>query len=290
MLSKLIFLISESFRGLYRSKFPVLISCITIAISLVIISTAIFTYYNFIGLSKNIKSEFGIEVFFDGNISVEDATDLYNQILLIDGIEQGEFIDKNRAAKIFEKNFKENVQSILGENPLPMSANYIVSMDYRFYEDIKGIILQINRLNNVEDVIFEQDTVKKINKIMEITILIAFLIGLFILFISIVLVSNTIALIIYSKQTTIEILQLLGATNIFIKTPFILEGIIQGFLGSILSIISLFILNSIQIYFLNSIISVELIIPAIIIPSNIILGILLGLIGSYRALSIQFKD
>tara|TARA_B100001250_G_C19769566_1_gene776437 strand:- start:193 stop:1065 length:873 start_codon:yes stop_codon:yes gene_type:complete len=290
MLSKLVFLISESFRGLFRTKLPVLISCITIAISLVIISIAIFTYYNFIGLSKNIKSEFGIEVFFEHDIAIGDATDLYNQILLIDGIEQGEFIDKDRASKIFEKNFGENVQSMLGENPLPMSANYIVSMDYRFYEDIKGIILQINRLSNVEDVIFQKDTVRKINRIMEMVILIGFLIGLFILFISIVLVSNTIALIIYSKQTTIEILQLLGATNIFIKIPFILEGIIQGFLGSILSIICLFILNSIQIYFSNSIINTELIVPAIIIPSNIILGLLLGLIGSYRGLSMQFKD
>ena len=83
MFSKFIFLISESFRGLYRTKIPALISCITIAISLVILSIAIFTYYNFIGLSKSIKSEFAIETFFNQDISVEDATDLYNKIFYL---------------------------------------------------------------------------------------------------------------------------------------------------------------------------------------------------------------
>ena len=65
MFSKFFFLISESFRGLYRTKVPALISCITISISLIILSIAIFAYYNFIGLTKSIKSEFAIETFFE---------------------------------------------------------------------------------------------------------------------------------------------------------------------------------------------------------------------------------
>ena len=290
MISKIVFLISESFRGLYRSKLPALISSITIAISLVILSIAIFSYHNFIGLTKNVKSEFAIEVFFDGDLSIDGATDLYNRILLIEGIEQGEFIDKDRASQIFKKYFDENIEEMIGENPLPMGANYIVSTDFRSYDQIKGIIIKIKRLNGVEDVLFQKDTIKKINKIMEIVLSISFIIGVFILCISVVLVSNTITLIIYSKKRTIEILQLLGATKSFIKFPFIIEGILQGTFGAILSILFLAILNSFQIYFMESIISTHLIVPSIIIPLNIILGIALGLIGSFRGLFNQLND
>ena len=290
MISKIFFLISESFRGLYRTKLPALISSITIAISLIILSIAIFSYHNFIGLTKNIKSEFAIETFFDQDITIEDAMELYNRILLIDGIEQGEFIDKEKASKIFKKYFNENIEDMIGENPLPMGANYIVSTSFRTYNEVKEIVVKIKRLSGVDDVLFQAETIKKINKIVEVILSISFIIGIFILCISIILVSNTITLIIYSKRRTIEILQLLGATDRFIKFPFILEGIIQGFLGSIVSIIFLIILNSFQVYFMESIINSHLIIPSIIIPSNIILGIILGVIGSYRGLFNQLHN
>ena len=290
MISKIFFLISESFRGLYRTKIPALISSITIAISLIILSIAIFSYYNFIGLTKNIKSEFAIETFFDESVSKEDALDLYNKILLIDGIESGEFIDKEKASIIFKKYFDKNIENMLGENPLPMGANYIVSTNFRTYDQIKEIIIQIRRLNGVDDVLSQKDTIKKINKILEIFLSISFIIGFFILCISIVLVSNTITLIIYSRRHTIEILQLLWATNSFIKFPFYIEGIVQGFLGSILSVSFLFFLNSFQIYFMESITSSHLAVPLIIVPLNVILGIILGFIGSYRALFNQLDN
>ena len=290
MISKISFLISESLRGLYRSKVPALISSITIAISLVILSVAIFSYHNFIGLTKNIKSEFAIEAFFDEDIDIEEATNLYNKILLIDGVEQGEFVDKDKALKIFKKYFDENIEEMIGENPLPMSGNYIVSIDYRNNDQINEIVTNIKRLNGVEDVSFQKETIKKINNIVEVILSISFILGIFILSISIVLVSNTITLIVYSRRRTIEILQLLGATHSFIKFPFFIEGIFQGFFGSILSIIFLLILNSFQIYFMDSISSSQLVVPSIIIPLNIILGVSLGIIGSYRGLLNQLHD
>ena len=290
MFSKIFFLFSESFRGLYRTKLPALISSITIAISLIILSAAIFSYYNFIGLTKNIKSEFAIETFFDQDISIEDATNLYNKILLIEGIEQGEFIDKDKAASIFKKYFNENIENMIGENPLPMGANYIVSTNARTNAQVKDIVIRIKRLNGVEDVLFQGETIKKINKIVEITLSISFIIGFFILGISIILVSNTITLIVYSRRRTIEILQLLGATSSFIKFPFFVEGILQGFFGSIMSILFLVVLNSFQIYFMESITSSHLVTPSIIVPLNIVLGLILGIIGSYRGLFNQLYD
>ena len=283
-MTKFIFLLSESFRGLYRAKIPTIISSITIAISLMILSIAIFSYYNFIGFGKNIKSEFTMKVFFNQDISIEDANDLYTKIFFIDGIDQGEFIDKEKASSIFTKYFNEDVEDMVGENPLPMGANYTILEDFRNLRQAKIIQAEIEKNHGIDEVIFERETIEKINNIIEIILSIGFFIGIFILWISVILVSNTITLIIYSKQKTIEILKLLGATNSFIRFPFIMEGIFQGILGSILSIIILYFLNSFQIYFLDSLVNKHMLVPSIIIPCNIAMGILLGIIGSYRAL------
>ena len=283
-MTKFIFLLSESFRGLYRAKIPTIISSITIAISLMILSIAIFSYYNFIGFGKNIKSEFTMKVFFNQDISIKDAHDLYTNIFFIDGIDQGEFINKEKASSIFAKYFNEDVEDMVGENPLPMGANYTILEDFRNLRQAKIIQAEIEKNHGIDEVIFERETIEKINNIIEIILSIGFFIGIFILWISVILVSNTITLIIYSKQKTIEILKLLGATNSFIRFPFIMEGVFQGILGSILSIIILYFLNSFQIYFLDSLINKHMLVPSIIIPCNIAMGILLGIIGSYRAL------
>ena len=80
-------------------------------------------------------------------------------------------------------------------------------------------------------------------------------------------------------------MDLLGATNSFIKLPFILEGLFQGILGSLLSFFILYFIYSMQIYILDSLINFNPIIPQYIIPGNIILGLALGLTGSYRGIT-----
>ena len=102
MITKLIFLLSESFRALFRAKLPAAISSITIAITLVIFSLAYFTYENLLSYSYKFKSKYRIEVFFQSDLKNNEARDLFNTILITDGIEQGEFINKEKAANLFK--------------------------------------------------------------------------------------------------------------------------------------------------------------------------------------------
>ena len=131
MINKLIFLLSESLRALLRTKLPAAISSITIGISLVIFSLAYFTYENLLGYSHQFKSRYRIEVFFYNDLDLDKGRDLFNTILIMDGIEQGEFIDKERASKLFTSFFNENIEDIIGENPLPMGGRFDISKDYR---------------------------------------------------------------------------------------------------------------------------------------------------------------
>ena len=285
MITKLLFLLSESCRALVRAKLHAAISSITIAIALVIFSMAYFAYTNILGYSYKFKAKYRIEVFFENYLEMEQARDLFNTILILDGIEQGEFIDKNKAANLFEGYFSEDIIDIIGENPLPMGGRFDIAMDYRNAHEMQNIVNQIRQQEGVDLVSFQHGLIARIDNIIENILGIGLLLGIGIFIISVVLVSNTIRLIIHAKQDTVEILHLLGATNSFIRFPFVVEGIMQGLIGSCLSLLILLIFSSIQSYLLEPLIRLPIIAPSTMIIYNFIFGLLLALIGSYRGIA-----
>ena len=165
MLYKAFFLISESIKGLLRAKLPAVISSITISIALVFFSLAYFTYYNLLDYTHKFKSKYQIEVFFDSAIEVEEARDLFNTILIFDGIEQGEFINKDKAAQLFQDYFNENIFDIIGENPLPMGGKYDISLDHRNAKTMSGIVADIRRMDGVDVASFQQGVISKVDYI-----------------------------------------------------------------------------------------------------------------------------
>ena len=285
MITKLLFLLSESFRALFRAKLPAAISSITIGIALVIFSLAYFTYVNLLGYSYKFKSKYRIEVFFQSDLNADKARDLFNTILISDGIEQGEFINKEKAAELFKSYFHEDINEIIGENPLPMGGRYDIAVDYRNSTQMRSMVLDIRRLEGVDVASFPQGVISRVDSIVENILGVSMAMGIAIFIIAVILVSNTIRLIIHARQEAIETMHLLGATNSFIRFPFVVEGIIQGIIGAGFSLLILYLLRSLQSYLLEPLVNLPMVEPANLIAYNIIFGLILALIGSYRGIS-----
>ena len=285
MITKLIFLLAESFRALFRAKLPAAISSITIAITLVIFSLAYFTYVNLLGYSYKFKSKYRIEVFFQSDLNTDEARDLFNTILISDGIEQGEFISEEKAADLFKLYFHEDIIDIIGENPLPMGGRYDINVDYRNSEQMSSMVRDIRRLAGVDVASFQHGVISRVDSIVENILWVSMVLGMIIFIISLILISNTIRLIIHARQEAIETMHLLGATNSFIRFPFVAEGIIQGLIGAGISLLILYLLRSLQSYLLEPLVRLPLVEPANLITYNIIFGLMLALIGSYRGIS-----
>ena len=285
MITKLLFLLSESFRALFRAKLPAAISSITIGIALVIFSLAYFTYVNLLGYSYKFKSKYRIEVFFQSDLNADKARDLFNTILISDGIEQGEFINKEKAAELFKSYFHEDINEIIGENPLPMGGRYDIAVDYRNSTQMRSMVLDIRRLEGVDVASFPQGVISRVDSIVENILGVSMAMGIAIFIIAVILVSNTIRLIIHARQEAIETMHLLGATNSFIRFPFVVEGIIQGIIGAGFSLLILYFLRSLQSYLLEPLVNLPMVEPANLIAYNIIFGFILALIGSYRGIS-----
>ena len=285
MITKFLFLLSESIRALFRAKLHAVISSITIAIALVIFSMAYFTYVNLLGYSYKFKSKYRIEVFFDSDMEAGNAQDLFNTILIADGIEQGEFIDKEKAADLFRSYFDEDIIDIIGENPLPMGGRYDMNTDYRNSGQMSKIVRDIRQIEGVDVASFQQGVVSRVDSIVENILGISMILGIIIFIISVILISNTIRLIIHARQDAIETMHLLGATNSFIRFPFVIEGIIQGIIGAGLSLLILYLLSSLQNYLLEPLVKLPLVEPSNLVLYNIVFGLVLALIGSFRGIS-----
>ena len=285
LLNKLVYLFFEGIKIIYRSLLPSLISSVTISISLIILSISYFLYINLYNYTSDFKDEYKIEVFFNNNLSLAESLDTFNQILLIDGIEEGVFVDKESAAAIFKEEFNEDIENIIGENPLPMGAIFGVSSNYKSYDMMLNLSKEINYIPNVDDAIFPEQSVVKFDRFIRNLLSFAFIVGVFIVVVAYFFVSNTILLVIYSKKTEIKTMQLLGASDIFIKLPFIINGSILGIVGSLISIFILLLLYKFSIYMIIPYYDMGMINFQFIVLFNFISGCMLGLISSSRALS-----
>ena len=146
---------------------------------------------------------------------------------------------KEKASELFKSYFHEDINKIIGENPLPMGGRYDIATDYRNSNKMRRMVQEIRRLEGVDVASFQQGIISRVDSIVENILGISMVFGIVIFIIAVILVSNTIRLIIHAKKETIETMHLLGATNSFIRFPFVVEGIIQGVLGAGFSLLIL---------------------------------------------------
>ena len=289
LINKLKYLIFEGFKILYRSLIPSLISSITIGISLLVLSVSYYLYINLESFTSDFKNEYKIEVFFDEKLSLDSSLQIFNKILFIDGIEDGVFIDKDTAADLFKNEFNEDVKNIIGQNPLPMGGIFGISDDFRTYDLMSKISKEIKYLDGVEDAIFPEEAVVQFDRTIRNLLSFSFLIGLFIIVVSYFFVSNTILLVIHSKKNEINILKLLGANDLFIKVPYIINGVLVGLIGSLVSLVALILLDNISLYVILPYYDFNSANYNFILFFNIFFGIFLGLISSTRSINKIYK-
>jgi len=176
----------------------------------------------------------------------------------------------------------------LAHNPLP--ASYEVIFENAGTDDIhpEEIKEQLLALDGVEDVQHSRQWLKRLEGFLQVVRLMGYIIGGLLCLCVVFIVTNTIKLTIYSRRDEIEILKLVGATDWFVKLPFLLEGMIQGILGGGLAIVSLFLgylaFSSKEIYLIGPAPLEFVFLPVEYMVLAFSLSMVLGIIGSFIAI------
>ena len=190
------------------------------------------------------------------------------------------------ALEEFNKEFGRDIESVLGENPLPQSFRILLKPEYQKQDLIEQVKTRIETISGVDEVVYRFDLQRLIQRYIRIAVILVIVIGGALVFTAILLISNTVKLSILTRKDSIEIMSLVGATQSFIRRPFIFEGALQGLIGAVMAILGIAILIKIlRIFFPQLILDITILGPAMLIW-----GIIFGSLGSWQAIRRTFKQ
>ena len=232
------YLIGEGFRNFFKNKKS------TIA-SLIIMFATMFVFGIFFVIGENvnhviaeIEAQQGMQVFINKNASKEQEKELENKIREIKYVNNVVYKSKEDALnqmKVMFKNTPYLAKSYEEDNPFP--ASYVVTLTN--LEKSKEVQEQILKFDNVLEIQTKDDTINALINIANGVRIASGVILVILIFISIFIISNTIKLTVHARRKEISIMKYVGATNGFIRWPFMVEGILIGVIASFISILVL---------------------------------------------------
>ncbi len=190
-------------------------------------------------LSDNLKENIGIQIILNENAKEVDIQHLTKMLDVSDYVKSTEFITKEDAAKRLQRDLGEDFVDFLGYNPLLPSINVHLKAAYANTDSLALIEKELMGSKLVKELVYQKSLVSMINEnVNKISVVILVFSGL-LMIIALALINNTIRLSIYSKRFIIKTMQLVGATQSFVRRPFVLNGIKHGIYGAVIAILML---------------------------------------------------
>jgi len=230
-----LFLFGEGLKNLWRHKLTVFTAVFSIFLSLTTISVLFIADQHTQNVIEYMRSKYKIEVFFSDSLSDKESKESVEIIRKIPGVFSTTLISKDQALKIYKSQFNEDITEFLDYNPLPASCVVNISRKKDGLLRVGPIINKIKTVKGVESVNHQGRLISRIEKFYEKGLLALSGIAFVIILVTVMIISNTIKLTIYARKDLIQSLKMMGASNSFIRFPFILEGIFQGIMGASLA-------------------------------------------------------
>lgn len=233
-MSSLLYNIKQGFLQIFRNRGMSLASIFSILAMLLILGLFFVITVNINLFTEVVKQDYDqVEVFLLDDTSKADAEKLMEQISALPGVTEVQYRGKAEALEIMKERWGESgyLLDSLGSNPLP--ASILISVDS--LENAGSIATYAGTLDGIDDVQYYRETVEKLTKITNFLQIGALIIMGFLVIVSVVVVSNTVKLTVFARAKEIAIMKYVGATNWFIRGPFLAEGIIIGVLAALLS-------------------------------------------------------
>lgn len=283
------YFIVDALKSIKRNRTISFAAMLTVLITFFIFGTFTLLALNFNKSIEDIASQVEIRVYLNDDIKMVDQREIEVKLNEQSGVKAVTYESKDEAFLNLQDNLAENKGILEGydltNNPLPSS--FIVTLDDPSYADV--VSKAVEKMSGVESIRNQKEQIEKISSFVNVVQIVG--IGLFIIFIgvSVFLIMNTIKLTVYSRRREVGIMKFVGATDWFIRWPFVIEGIIIGSVGAGLSSVLLyFAYNGVFKWIVSSMFLINLVTPAFVLTTMlggfILGGVIVGAIGSIAAL------
>ena len=270
-------------RRIFRSYMT---STISISMILFLIGVLGIVLLNAERLAKYVRENIGLTLVLKEDIQESEIADLQKFLKASDFVKSVEYIDKETAAQRLKAELGEDFTGFLGYNPLLSSIDVKLLADYATAEKLGILEKKFMDYPQVKEVLFQRDMVNIINEnVQKMGFVLVFFSGL-LLFIFSALINNTIRISIYSQRFIINTMLLVGATDSFIRRPFVKRSIWYGVLGALAANVLLFVLMFSYAQELKGIVDFDdLRIFGIVFMAVLMLGILISWSSTYLAVN-----
>lgn len=234
LLNSLVYNIKQGFLQIFRNRGMSLASIFSILAMLLILGMFFVITVNINLFTEVVKQDYDqIEVFLLDDTDKAQAEQIMTQIRTHEGVTDVQYRSKAEALEILKERWGESgyLLDSLGKNPLP--ASILISVES--LDNAGEVAAYAGTLDGIEDIQYYQETVEKLTKITNFLQIGALIIMAFLVVVSVVVVSNTVKLTVFARAKEIRIMKYVGATNWFIRGPFLAEGIIIGMLAALIS-------------------------------------------------------
>lgn len=285
------YLIKEGIKNIWSNRMMslasvgVLISCLLLTGAAGLLSLNVTNAVDSIG-GNNVT-----RVFLEQEITDLEAVYIEDELAKLQNVTETAFISKDDAIKEYQESLREDIfEQLLGEgNPLPNAID-VTMADLALYDQTISQIMEVDGVESTRDT---REVAEKLTSLNDLVTMLSFIIVVALILISVFIISNTIRMTMYSRRFEISIMKSVGATDTFVRIPFVVEGMTIGLISGTLTSVLLFLLYDIIMKAVQNIVEFDFV-PYLqvgwwVTLSFILAGVLIGALGSVVSIGRYLK-
>ncbi len=210
-------------------------SIVSVTLVLLLMGLTVLTFFVGKGISSYVKENMSFSVMLSEDVSDSEISNLRKRLDSMPFVKSSLFISKEVAKEQLIEDLGEDPEELLGYNPVTDCIEIRLHSNYANSDSLTFVSQQIKAETNVDDLLYRQEALDLVNNNLTKISTILLVLSLILLFISFTLIRNTIRLSIYSKRFIINTMRLVGATNGFIRKPFIIRNIVDGIFAALIA-------------------------------------------------------
>lgn len=230
MFSSLSYFWGETFRSLFRNRFMAIASVLTVTLSMFILGVFLSAVLNINHMASYLENQVEMTVYLKDGLTTDQVMGIGKYLKAQPGMKEIKFTNKDQAMKDFRERMgdQQGLLDAINGNPLPASYQ----MSFQTPEQLKTTAEVVAKYQGVETVQYGKDIIEQLYKVAQIIRLSGIVLIIFLAGAELFIISNTIRLTVFARRREIQIMKYVGASNGFIRWPFLFEGMVIGFLGS----------------------------------------------------------
>lgn len=229
---KLAYALRETVQNLRRNLVLTGASMMTVAVSLSLVGAAFLLGYGVDNVTQRWQGGIEFEIFLNENVTPEQRDRIQRELDANPDVERAEFVSQEQQFELFKVLFADQPEYLETVTAEVLPPSFRVEPSIADADVIKALGDRFEAEPGVKTVVFAEETVRTLLRVSGITQSVIFTVAAVLLFAAALLIFNTIRTAIFARRREIEVMKLVGATNWFIRVPFMLEGLLQGLAGA----------------------------------------------------------